>query len=127
MEEGATKAGRDPSQVERMIEVKVSYDRDATYARDACRPWAALALTPDEKAGIEDPIEMERASEAALDRAHTRFIVGDDAEAIADGIAPYVERHGFQHLVLHFPGDDQHRQLGAFCDDVLPVLRGRWG
>src|SRR3954452_23425642 len=49
MEEGAHKAGRDPAQVERMIEVKVSYDRDAEYARKACEPWAALALTPDEK------------------------------------------------------------------------------
>ncbi len=127
MEEGAAKAGRDPAEIERMIEVKVSYDRDAEYARDACRPWAALALTPAEKAGIEDPIEMERASEAALDRAHTRFIVGDDPDAIADGIAPYVERHGFRHLVFHFPGDDQHRQMAAFCDDVLPRLRDRWG
>ena len=69
---------------------------------------------------------MERASEAALDRAHTRFIVGDDPDAIADGIAPYVERHGFTHLVYHLPGDDQQRQMAAFCDDVLPRLRARW-
>src|SRR5690349_2739881 len=47
MEEGAEKAGRDPGQVERMIEIKVSYDHDAEFARTACEPWAALALTPD--------------------------------------------------------------------------------
>src|SRR3954451_6971826 len=80
MEEGAEKAGRNPDEVERMIEIKVSYDRDAHYAREACAPWAALALTPEEKSGIEDPIEMERAADAAIDRAHTRFIVSGDAE-----------------------------------------------
>ena len=127
MEEGATKAGRDPSQVERMIEIKVSYDRDGGFARTACQPWAALALTPDEKSGIEDPIEMERAAEAALDRAHTRFVVSDDPDAVVEGIAPYVDRHGFTRLVFHFPGDDQRRQIDAFCDDVLPKLKARWG
>jgi len=126
MEEGAQKAGRDPSEIERMIEVKVSYDKDAAYAKKACEPWAALALTGEEKSGIEDPMEMEKAADAALDRAHTRFIVGDDPAAIVEGIAPYVERHGFTRLVFHFPGDDQQRQIGAFCDDVLPLLRERW-
>src|SRR3954469_9964475 len=126
MEEGAEKAGRDASKIERMIEIKVSYDRDAGYARNACAPWAALALTPDEKSGIEDPIEMERAADAAVDRAHTRFIVSDDPEQIVEGIAPYVDRHGFTRLVFHFPGDDQRRQIDAFCDDVLPLLRDRW-
>jgi coenzyme F420-dependent glucose-6-phosphate dehydrogenase len=126
MEEGAEKAGRDPSHVERMIEIKVSYDRDAGYAREACGPWAALALTPDEKSGIEDPIEMERAADAAVDRAHTRFIVSDDPEQIVAGIAPYVDEHGFTRLIFHFPGDDQRRQIDAFCEDVLPRLRERW-
>src|SRR4051794_31795664 len=126
MEEGAEKAGRDASKVERMIEIKVSYDHDAEYARDACRPWAALALTPDEKSGIEDPLEMERAADAAADRAHTRFIVSADADEIVEGIAPYVDEHGFTRLVFHFPGDDQRRQMGAFTEDVLPRLRERW-
>jgi coenzyme F420-dependent glucose-6-phosphate dehydrogenase len=126
MEEGATKAGRDPSQIERMIEIKVSYDRDGDYAMEACKPWAALALTPDEKAGIEDPIEMEKAADAAADRAHTRFIVSDDPEAIVEGIAPYVEEHGFTRLIFHFPGDDQKRQIDAFAADVLPRLHERW-
>ena len=126
MQEGAEKAGRDASKIDRMIEIKVSYDRDLEFARDACKPWAALALTPDEKSGIEDPIEMERAAEAAADRAHTRFIVADDPDEVLEGIRPYVEDHGFSRLVFHFPGDDQKRQIDAFCDDVLPRLRDRW-
>jgi coenzyme F420-dependent glucose-6-phosphate dehydrogenase len=126
MEEGAEKAGRDASQIKRMIEIKVSYDRDVDFARDACRWWAALALTPEEKAGIEDPIEMERAADAAADRAHTRFIVSADPDEVVDRIAPYVDEHGFTELVFHFPGTEQRRQLTAFTQDVLPKLRARW-
>ena len=125
MAEGARAAGRDPDAVERMIEIKVSYDRDRAYAHDACRWWAALALTGEEKAGIEDPVEMERASDAAADRAHTRFIVSDDPEEVGDLIAPYVEL-GFTRLVFHLPGSEQRRQLDAFADDVLPRLRDRF-
>ena len=123
--EGAEKAGRDARALKHMIEVKVSYDHDVDWARDACRPWAALALTGDEKAGIEDPLEMEAAGDAAADRAHTRFIVSADPDEVVDRIAVYVD-HGFTELVFHFPGDDQPRQTGAFAADVLPKLRDRF-
>lgn len=124
--EGAGKAGRDAGALKHMIEVKVSYDHDVAYAKDACRPWAALALTGEEKAGIEDPLEMEKAGDAAADRAHTRFIVSDDPEEVVEKIAAYVDL-GFNELVFHFPGDDQERQTNAFAADVLPRLRERCG
>ena len=126
VEEGAGKAGRDAAQIRRMIEIKVSYDRDAGFARDACRWWAALSLTHDEKTGIEDPIEMEKAADAAADRAHSRFIVSDDPDEVVEKIAPYVEL-GFAELVFHHPGEDQSRALEAFGADVLPRLRDRFG
>jgi coenzyme F420-dependent glucose-6-phosphate dehydrogenase len=125
MEEGASDAGRDPGAIARMIEVKVSYDPDVEWARAACRPWAALALSGDEKAGIEDPLEMERAAEAAADRAHSRFIVSADPDEVVDQIGVYVD-HGFTELVFHLPGDDQRRQIAAFTADVLPRLRDRF-
>jgi coenzyme F420-dependent glucose-6-phosphate dehydrogenase len=123
--EGAEQAGRDPGAIAKFIEIKVSYDHDVAYAKEACRPWAALALTADEKAGTEDPIEMERLAEGAADRAHTRFIVSDDAQEVADKIAFYVDL-GFKELVFHFPGEDQERALSQFAADVLPVLRERF-
>ena len=122
---GAQAAGRDPAGIERMIEIKLSFDRDREHALNACRWWAALALTPEEKSGIEDPIEMERAADAAADRAHTRFIVSDDSEEVVERIAPYVEL-GFTQLIFHFPGEDQRRALREFCAHVAPRLRHRW-
>jgi coenzyme F420-dependent glucose-6-phosphate dehydrogenase len=124
--EGAETAGRDPGKIARMMEIKVSYDHDLDAARDACRWWAALALTPDEKSGVEDPIEMERLADAAADRAHTRFIVATDPDEVVEKIAPYVER-GFTELVFHAPGPDQQRFLELFSKDVLPRLRQRFG
>ncbi len=124
--QGAGEAERELDQIARFIEIKVSYDHDVAYAKEACAPWAALALTAEEKHGTEDPIEMERLAEGALDRAHTRFIVSDDPQEVADQIAFYVEL-GFRELIFHFPGEDQRRALTQFADDVLPLLRARYG
>jgi coenzyme F420-dependent glucose-6-phosphate dehydrogenase len=124
VEEGARGAGRDPEGIARMIEIKVSYDRDADYAHKACEWWAALALTPDEKSGVEDPIEMERLADAHLDRAHTRFIVTDDPHECVERIWWYAAL-GFEQLVFHAPGEDQRRFLEQFSADVLPLLRER--
>jgi coenzyme F420-dependent glucose-6-phosphate dehydrogenase len=119
--EGAEAAGRDQAEVTRLIEVKVSYDRDRDFARDACRWWAALALSPEEKEGVDDPIEMERLADANADRAHTRFIVSDDPDEVAAGIRRYAEL-GFDELILHAPGEDQARFLDQFAADVMPLL-----
>jgi coenzyme F420-dependent glucose-6-phosphate dehydrogenase len=119
--EGAEAAGRDPAGIRRMIEVKVSYDRDRRLAEENCRWWAALALTPEQKEGVEDPIEMERLADENADRAPTRFIVSDDPAEVADGIRRYAEL-GFDELILHAPGHDQARFLDQFGEDVLPLL-----
>jgi coenzyme F420-dependent glucose-6-phosphate dehydrogenase len=123
---GAVEEGAGGRAVAHMIEIKLSYDTDERVALDACRWWAALALTPEEKAGVEDPVEMERLADAAADRAHTRFIVSADPDEVAAKIAPYVGL-GFTELVFHFPGPDQARFLELFARDVLPRLRDRFG
>ncbi len=120
--EGAEKADRDPAAIRRMIEVKVSYDRDRDAALEACGIWSALGLSHEQKAGIEDPVEMERLADQNADRAHERFIVSADPDEVIEQIMPYVEL-GFRDLVLHAPGDDQRRFLDQFAADVLPALR----
>jgi coenzyme F420-dependent glucose-6-phosphate dehydrogenase len=122
--EGAEAAGRDPASIRRMIEIKVSYDRDAKAAVTNTYPWAALALRPDQKSGIEDPIEMERVAEENLDQAPSRFICSNDPDEVVDRIGVYVDL-GFEELVLHAPGPDQRRFLEEFGADVLPLLRDR--
>jgi coenzyme F420-dependent glucose-6-phosphate dehydrogenase len=121
--EGAEKAGRKVSDLDMMIEVKVSFDHDRDTAMAATHFWGALALTPEQKAGVEDPVEMQRlADELPVERTASRFIVSTDPEEHVTAIRRYLDL-GFNHLVFHAPGPDQDRFLRLYGDEILPRLR----
>jgi coenzyme F420-dependent glucose-6-phosphate dehydrogenase len=123
VEEGARQAGRDPATVEKMIEMKVSYDTNSGRALEDTRIWAALALPAESKVGVEDPREMERlAEELPIEQAASRWIVSSDPDEQVARIAPYLEL-GFTHLVFHAPGDDQRRFIELYAEQVLQRLR----
>jgi coenzyme F420-dependent glucose-6-phosphate dehydrogenase len=123
--EGAGKAGRSIGDLDLMIEVKVSFDRDLAKARNDTHYWGALALSPEEKTGVEDPIEMQRRADALpVERTATRWIVSSDAAEHAAKVAEYLDM-GFRHLVFHAPGPDQDRFLRLYSEEVLPRLRER--
>jgi coenzyme F420-dependent glucose-6-phosphate dehydrogenase len=124
--EGCEKAQRDYESVEKMIEMKVSFDRDRTRALQETMIWAALALPSDSKMGVDDPRELERmASELPVETAASRWLVSDDPEEHVEQIAPYIEM-GFTHLVFHAPGPDQKRFLDLYAAEILPRLRERF-
>jgi coenzyme F420-dependent glucose-6-phosphate dehydrogenase len=120
--EGAEAAGRSYENLEKMIEVKVSFDSDEKRALEDTKIWAALALSGDQKAGVHDPREMERLAEEVKDVAHRRWIVSTDPDEHVEKIKPYLEL-GFTHLVFHAPGDDQSRFLRLYSKEILPRLR----
>jgi coenzyme F420-dependent glucose-6-phosphate dehydrogenase len=125
--EGLEKAGRAPDGIERMIEMKVSFDTDRARALEDTRHWAALALAPEEKMGVEDPVEMERLADALpVERAASRWIVSSDPDEHVERLAETIAL-GFSHLVFHAPGPDQRRFLDLYADQVLPRLRKRYG
>ena len=121
--EGAEAAGRDAAAVDRMLEVKFSYDRDPQAALENTRFWAPLSLTQEQKHTVGSAVEMERlADELPIEQVAKRWIVASDPEEAVAGLAPYVEA-GFTHLVFHGPGQDQERFLTQFSEDVVPRLR----
>lgn len=121
--EGREVAGKDAAGIDRMIEIKLSYDPDPERARENTRFWAPLALTADQKHGLSDPIEMEAAGDAlSTDQVASRWIVASDPDEAVAAIKPYLDA-GFDHLVFHGPGDDQERFLSSFTDQVVPRLR----
>jgi coenzyme F420-dependent glucose-6-phosphate dehydrogenase len=125
--EGADKAGRDYDGIEKMIEVKVSFDRDRQRAMEDTRIWAALALPAEAKMGVEDPREMERlAAELPIEKAASRWIVSDDPDEHVERIREYVDL-GFTHLVFHGPGADQSRFITQYGEEILPRLRAAFG
>lgn len=127
LDAGIAAADRDPALVDRMIEVKVSFDTDIGRAMEDTRYWAALALSPEEKMSVEDPLEMERLADALpAERAAKRWIVSTDPDEHVERIGLYVSL-GFRHLVFHAPGPDQARFLKLYSDLVIPRMRARWG
>ena len=124
---GLEAAGRPSDSYDRMIEVKLSFDTDRARALRDTRPWAALALSPEEKMSVEDPLEMEKLADALpLERAAARWIVSDDPDEVVERVRPYVAL-GFGHLVFHAPGEDQPRFLRLFSERVMPRLRAAFG
>jgi coenzyme F420-dependent glucose-6-phosphate dehydrogenase len=121
--EGLELAGKPSDGIDRMIEIKLSYDRDPKQALENTRFWAPLSLTAEQKHGLHDPIEMQKAgSELPIEQVASRWIVASDPESAVAAIKPYVD-YGFNHLVFHGPGHDQSRFLTSFADDVMPLLR----
>ncbi len=121
--EGAQKVGRTISDLDMMIEVKVSFDHDRDEAMRATQFWGALGLTPDQKQGVEDPVEMQRlADELSVEQTARRFIVSTDPDEHVAKIKTYVDL-GFNHLVFHAPGPDQAKFLKLYGAEILPRLR----
>jgi coenzyme F420-dependent glucose-6-phosphate dehydrogenase len=121
--DGAQQAGRDAGAIDRMLEVKISYDRDPTLAMENARFWAPLSLTAEQKHSVANAVEMERlCHEMPIEQVIKRWIVASEPEDAVAQIRPYVDA-GFGHLVVHGPGHDQDRFLTQFAEDVLPLLR----
>jgi coenzyme F420-dependent glucose-6-phosphate dehydrogenase len=121
--EGATAANRDLDGVDRMIEVKISYDRDPDRALEDCRFWAPLSLTAEQKHSVDSAEEMERlADQLPIEQVAKRWIVASDPDEAVEKIRPYLDA-GLNHLVFHGPGADQERFLTQITEDVVPKLR----
>ena len=123
VDEGLAKSGRTRDDIDRMIEIKLSYDRDPEQALHNVRFWAPLSLTAEQKHGVDDPVEMERlADELSDEEIAKRWIVTSDPAEAVEAVRQYVD-WGFNHVVFHAPGHDQARFLEQFSADVLPGLR----
>ncbi|WP_111720666.1 glucose-6-phosphate dehydrogenase (coenzyme-F420) [Homoserinimonas sp. OAct 916] len=121
--EGAEKAGRQLADIDRMIEIKISYDTDPAAALENTRFWAPLSLTAEQKHSIDDPIEMEAAANALpIEQVAKRWIVASTPDDAIAQIKPYLDA-GLNHLVFHGPGHDQKRFADEFARDVMPGLR----
>ncbi|GED96611.1 glucose-6-phosphate dehydrogenase (coenzyme-F420) [Gordonia crocea] len=123
VKEGAAKAERDFAEIDRMIEIKISYDPDPALALENTRFWAPLSLTPEQKHSVNSSVEMERlADELPIEQVAKRWIVASDPEDAVAQVRQYTDA-GLNHLVFHAPGHDQRRFLDNFSRDLAPRLR----
>ncbi len=121
--EGAVKAERHFADIDRMIEIKISYDPDPERALENTRFWAPLSLTPEQKHSVNSSVEMDRlADELPIEQVAKRWIVASTPDEAIAQIKPYLDA-GLNHLVFHNPGADQRRFLEVFTAEVVPGLR----
>lgn len=121
--EGREKAGRADVPIDRMIEIKLSWDPDPERALENTRFWAPLSLTAEQKHSIHSAAEMEAAADALpIEQVAKRWIVASDPEEAVAAVKFYTDL-GFDHLVFHGPGADQERFLRTFAEQVVPGLR----
>ncbi|MCW2494093.1 glucose-6-phosphate dehydrogenase (coenzyme-F420) [Jatrophihabitans sp.] len=121
--EGIEKRAEPKPDYDMMIEVKVSFDHDRDEAMRATHFWGALGLSPEQKHGVEDPVEMQRlADELSVEQTAKRFIVSTDPDEHVEKIKTYLDL-GFNHLVFHAPGPDQEKFLRLYGKEILPRLR----
>ncbi len=120
-DKGATDAGRDPKNLDRMIEMKVS------FASEDNRKWPTSVLSTEDKTGVHDPRELEARSKSVTDEALLkRWITSDDPGVHIEAIGHYVDL-GFTNLVFHGPGVDQKAFIRRYGTEVLPELRKKYG
>ena len=121
--DGAEIGGRDYDALDKMIEIKISYDPDPALALENTRFWAPLSLTAEQKHSVNSSAEMERlADELPIEQVAKRWIVASDPDEAVAAVKQYVDA-GLNHLVFHAPGHDQRRFLDNFQRDLAPRLR----
>ena len=76
VDEGLGQGRARPRRVDRMIEIKLSWDPDPEPALENTRFWAPLSLTAEQKHSIHGPAEMEQAAdELPIEQVAKRWIV----------------------------------------------------
>ena len=108
VKEGAEAADRNADDIDRMIEIKISYDPDPELALENTRFWAPLSLTAEQKHSIDDPIEMEKAADALpIEQVAKRWIVASDPDEAVEKVGQYVD------LGIESPGLPRPRPRSA--------------
>ncbi|HEU4341216.1 MAG TPA: TIGR03557 family F420-dependent LLM class oxidoreductase, partial [Candidatus Binatia bacterium] len=125
-EAGAREAGKDPSQMPRMIELAVDYTDDEAKAIE-CRKayWAGVFIPALFTERIYTPKMSEDNGKAVgADTIREAVCISANPDAHVQFAQRYIDM-GFDHLIFHSAGPDQRAFLEGYGRDVLPQLRQR--
>jgi coenzyme F420-dependent glucose-6-phosphate dehydrogenase len=123
-ERGAKISGRDPKTLEKMIELKISYDEDYEKAQGSCRCWMPNEVPNVISLPISDPRELEELGKRGGDiRAwHITTNPEEHIKLIEDHI-----RLGFNRIQLHSSSPDEAKFIERYGKEVLPHIKERYG
>jgi coenzyme F420-dependent glucose-6-phosphate dehydrogenase len=114
----AASAGRDPAGLERILEIKVSYDREPGRALAETRIWAAMDFLHEETG---DPSVLESLAAARQGSGPGRWLVASDPDEHVEQLRPFLAIAN--QIVFHSPTPDQVGFIRRYAAEVLPRLR----
>ena len=123
-EEGARRAGRDPSSMPRLIELRVEYTNDADRAlAEIKRYWAGAFVPALFSERIYTPAQSEKNGRVVgRDVILQQTCISADPEQHVRHALQYLDL-GFTHLYFHTSSLEQQAFLEGYGRDVLPKLR----
>ncbi len=123
-EKGARLAGKDPDEMEKMVELKLSFDEDYEKAEESCRCWMASEVPNVISLPISDPRELEKLGKKEGDiRAwHIATNPEDHIKVIEDHI-----KLGFNRIQLNSSSPDEKKFITRYGKEVLPYLKEKYG
>jgi len=123
-EAGACEAGKDPSQMPRMVELGVAYTDDQEEAI-ACRKayWAGTFVPALFTERIYTPEKSEANGKVVgSDTIREGVCISGDPKVHIEFARRYIDL-GFNHLIFHSAGPNQRAFLEGYGRNVLPRLR----
>jgi len=123
LEKGARQVGRDSREIDRAVEVYVSYDEDYDKALSSVRCWAATSFPFMFKFPIYDPREIESYGNLVGDEQLKKsWLIGTQPEDHIKHIERYLKL-GFTNIHITSSSPDEIRTVKMYGKHVLPYLK----
>ena len=127
VEEGAKETGRDPSKIERVVELGVAYDEDYDEALKKVRFWAGNTLPSMFKLPIYDPREIEERGKLVSDEAMAKaFFISTKPDDLIKPIERAIKL-GFNHIYLQSTSPDEAKFFEMAGKQVVPYIKSTYG
>jgi coenzyme F420-dependent glucose-6-phosphate dehydrogenase len=123
-EQGARDAGKDPSQLPRLIEIGVAYTQDAQSAIEARRKYWAGTFIPALFINeiYTSKMSQENGAVVGNDTVRQKVLISAGPDEHVRHAQQFLDL-GFTDLYFHSAGPDQRAFIEGYGRDVLPRIR----
>ena len=122
-EKGAREAGKDPSTMKKILQVKVSYATSTEAAvEQAVKEWPNGGMSFP-KGDIRNPEDFEAmAKNVEAKHFKNRVLMSADIDEHVAAIQHYIDL-GFKEIYIHNVGRNQEEFLNVYGQEVVPALK----
>ncbi|MEM2803792.1 MAG: TIGR03557 family F420-dependent LLM class oxidoreductase, partial [Nitrososphaerota archaeon] len=123
MEKAAERVGKDPSELHRCMEFKVSYDVDYDRAFRAAMFWAPTAIPRQKREKISDPRELEAmVGPEEEKKIKETWLITSDSDDIYKSLGEFLKL-GFDRVYIHSASPNEEKFLNLLGREILPWMR----